>query len=135
MYKRVGLLFWNVILEWIYSTLKSYEVFTIEFILNSYCFLSFLSFKKKCLMVTDNCDPWSGGDPYSTHHRSFYALTTSNTTLKGVHKTFKNVFLVLHGMWFHMSGNVWWKCEWVTKHTVVYTYILEEAYNKGLFSH
>ena len=33
-----------------------------------------------------------------------------------------------------MSGYGWWRCEWVTKCTVVYTYILEEAYNKGLFS-
>ena len=41
MYKRVGLPFLNVTLKWIYSTLKSYDVFTIEFILNSYCFLSF----------------------------------------------------------------------------------------------
>ena len=46
MYKRVGLPFWNVILKWIYSTLKSYDVFTIAFILNFYCFLSFFSFKK-----------------------------------------------------------------------------------------
>ena len=34
-----------------------------------------------------------------------------------------------------MSSYQWWRCEWVTKHTVVYKYILEEAYNKGLFSH
>ena len=51
--------------------------------------------------------------------------------------TVKKLFLVLHGMWFHLSGYGWWRCEWVTKHMVVhvYTYILEEAYNKGLFSH
>ena len=52
-----------------------------------------------------------------------------------MHNTFKNVFLVLHGMLFHMSGYGWWRCEWVTSDTVVYTYILGEAYNKGLFSH
>ena len=29
-----------------------------------------------------------GGDPYSTHYRSFHALTTSNTILKEAHKNF-----------------------------------------------
>ena len=27
----------------------------------------------------------------------------------------QNLFLVLHGMWFYMSGYGWWRCEWVTE--------------------